>query len=304
MSFDAISYFESREIEVHYPGEKNVSTDWIEIKCPFPLCGDPSWHCGISPDTEFFKCWKCGEKGHITKLIKELEHCSWIGAKLILDQFQDTSFGEPKRRIQIGSEECTLPKEATLDIPNLHRKYLRQRNFDPVAVATNYHLKFCYNIGNWRFRIIAPIFVDRDLVCFTSLDVTGLAKVKYKHCPNEQAVTPAKYCAYNIDTVKDVVVITEGITDVWRFGSGSVATLGIQFTRDQFNLLVFNSSIKSVFIMFDSDLQAVEQAYKLANWFRDIPHIDHTEVIELSEGDPADLSEKDVLHLRREIGLE
>ena len=142
-NFDTIKYFESKEIEYKTSG-KNVTRGWIEINCPF--CGnDPSWHCGISPQ-KLFNCYICGEKGDITKLVKQIENCSWRDAKIIVEQFSEDI---------TESLQGILPKKELLSIPSLsnsepykiHRTYLSSRNFNPDYLTRKYKLRFCYNIG-------------------------------------------------------------------------------------------------------------------------------------------------------------
>ena len=294
-NFDILQYLDDKEIE-HSEFGKNVTRGWTNISCLW--CEDPSNHLGINLTTKFMNCWACGTKGPATKLIREIEECSWAEANTIVEKYQDNTFEYLKQDIQIRSNHVILPKEATDVLPKLHRKYLQSRNFDPDTLVLKYDIKACYNIGDWKFRLIIPIYMDRKLVCFTSRDVTGKAESAYKHCPNEKAIIPAKECVYNIDSVKDKVLIMEGVFDVWRFGDGAVDTFGIEFTLAQINLLR-KKNLKEAYILFDPEPLAMKKAEELGNILS--VFIPWVEAIELEKGDPADMSNKEARKLKNEL---
>ena len=78
-----------------------------------------------------------------------------------------------------------------------------------------------------------------------------------------------------------------GLIDVWRIGDGAVAVFGTQCTREQIKKL---SKFEHVYVMFDSD--GIDEAKKLAN--RLIGLVKRVELIEIAEGDPAELSEEEI----------
>jgi DNA primase len=108
-----------------------------------------------------------------------------------------------------------------------------------------------------------------------------------------------KECLYNIDTVKDTAIIVEGVTDVWRIGQGCVATMGLEYTTEQIKLLV-DRGVKQAFVMFDSESFAIRKARKLAN---SLSIFMESETIELSDGDPGELTINQVQEIRGEIGI-
>ena len=294
--FDIITYLEDREIEYRTSG-KNVTSGWVNIECPFPQCSDPSWHCGINLESKGFHCWICGEKGSVKKLIRELEHCSWIRVDLIIGQFREDILDQPLPVERMIIEETDiLPKNCSSDFPAIHKNYLRKRDFDPDFLIEKYKLKAVYNIGEYRFRIIIPVFLDGRLVTFVARDVIGNAELKYKNCPKERSIILVNHTLYNIDSVRDTAIIVEGVTDVWRIGNGAVATFTDNHTQEQVDLLT-TKGVKNAYVMYDAD--ALMKAKKLAGTL--VGSIPHVEVIEMSEGDPADLSEEQVRELRKDI---
>jgi DNA primase len=275
---------------------KNVTPGWIEINCPF--CGDPSYHLGISPQL-LFHCWRCGEKGTIVKLLMQLESIPYYKAVKQAGEFDVKWVESFKRNIKERLGHNILPKEAKDELSNIHSTYLRGRGFHPDELRSQYGILGVGPIGKYKFRVVAPCISTGNTVNFTALAVLDQSP-KYIHCPNEEAIIPMKSLLYNIDTVKDTMVITEGVTDVWRIGTGCVATMGMEFSQEQLSLIV-QSEAKNVFVIFDSGEVEQKKANRLAMNLSGL--VDHVEVIELPKGDPGDLKEDDVKHLREELKL-
>lgn len=290
MKFDIQAYFESRNIEFFTSG-KNVTQGWTNINCPFCEGGDPSNHCGISPH-DFFNCYICGETGHVVKLIRKLENCTFLKAQRIFDSFQhEDFFGEETRK---DISKTSLPRECSSKFPQRYLSYLKKRRFNPPHLITKYNLKCCHNIGKWKFRIIIPFYFNGQLVTFSSLDITGKQESKYKHQPKKESVIPVKDTLYNIDSVKDKMILVEGITDAWRVSTGSCAIMGKQITSEQINQIV-RKSIKKVLVILDSD--AIEKGENLAKQLSGI--IPSVEYVALEKGDPDNFSDEEVREVRK-----
>ena len=170
-----------------------------------------------------------------------------------------------------------------------------------MQLQQKYSLKACPNFGKYAWRIIIPCFLNKIVVNFTALDVTGEAEHKYKHCPNEEATIPMKELLYNIDNAGKRLIIVEGITDVWRIGNGAIATMGIQFTTTQIKRIVQHKPT-NVTIMFDIDPsndQSQKQAKKLAESLS--LFISKVSIYTLSQGDPDDLTAEEAAKIRKEL---
>ncbi len=294
---------------------KNVSRDWVEISCPF--CDDHSEHCGVSLQKQGFNCWVCGAKGSIFKLIMEIENCTYHQAKITVEKFSDSLIYQPQEKTPaIGhTNRNIIPKEASSILPSLHLNYLRKRNFDPTHIQKEYKIMACDILGNFAYRIIIPIILNEVVISFTGRDVTGKQENKYKNCPNELSQFSIKETIYNIDTVKNKMIICEGPTDVWRIGRGAVATMGVEYTTSQL-VLIAQKEPKEIYILYDSDATKTEtygcrgelitkigpsKAEKLASAVSTF--CSKVEILELNEGDPADMSTEETTKLRKEIGI-
>ena len=297
MVFDIVSYLQNRDVEFFVSG-KNVTAGWTNIQCQF--CGDNSNHLGINPDGTAFNCYICGESGFITKLIKEIDSCSWRQSDRIYQSFLLKPIDQKESIPPMPRADLTtLPKGCGADIPKKAKSYLKNRRFKPEYLISKYNLKYGGPLGPYKFRLIIPFYLNHKLITFSSLDFTKEQKLKYKHQQIENAVVDPSRMLYNIDSVKDRMILVEGITDVWRIGDGCCSTQGKIITYEQITMIL-QKNIKEVLVMFDSD--AVDKskgaAIQLAGV---IPSVEFIEYKDLWMGDPDDLPDNIVRSLRKEF---
>lgn len=295
--FDIKGYLDDRGINYTAQG-KNVSRDFIGTACPF--CGDKSNHLGINLSTKKMTCWRCGSH-HISEYIREIEECSWNRLSKIVNQFQEQEYRSKKRPdSKYENESVKLPVGCSSKLSQSHIAYLEKRRFDPKKSIEKYSLMACNNVGKFKFRIIIPIFQNNRMVSYVGRDITEQAKLKYLNSTEEDSIIPVKSSLYAVNPIRDTAVIVEGIFDAWRIGKGAIATLGIQFSKEQ--VLQFKElGLKRVFIMYDGEPEAIKQAHKLAYALGAI--VPDIQILELDEGDPDSLSDQDVFNLKRDIGL-
>lgn len=308
--FDVERYFDIRGIDYHRAGEKNVSRGWVNINCPYPDCDDPSWHCGVNLRSKFFSCYKCGRKGPMVRLIRRLEGCSDDQAEAVLERFRNDLLavegvdkGGETNDCKSPSIRCVLPREATSEFPAPHFRYLQERGFTPYTfdIIEKYRLRACHNLGEYKFRIIIPIFESGRLVTFTSRDITGMSRHRYRDQPPNQAIVPAKECVYNLDNVGGKIVIVEGPVDVWKIGDGAVCMMGTQYGEKQVAKIAAKNPME-VYVIFDSEVKAQERALKLCKTLGSkVNRVFRCTLNGL--GDPGELSVEQVRKVRKEIGL-
>ena len=306
---DIRSYLQARNIRF-WEGGKNISPDWIGIRCLW--CDDKSNHLGINTSRGTINCHRCPIKGTVMRLIMKIDRCDFNEALEIVAKFnrfrsthsraytqQRSSKFERLRRT--SSDIDVLSQfNFTVDMLPIHEQFLRNRNFDPQHLIEKYKIKFCgpvCTINKFQLRIIAPIYVNGVCKSFVARDSTGRARAPYLNCPNEKALVDTRDLLYNIDHADSPdVLVVEGITDVWNIGDDTVATLGIKYTPMQVLSL---TKYRRCFILFDAEPQAQEQALKLSYDLNTVVH--EVIVLELPIGDPADLSEDDVKALRKQV---
>lgn len=286
--YDLQSIFSALDVRFWSSG-KNCSPGWVNIQCIF--CSDHSNHLGVSLETGTFHCWKCDSVGSLPELIYEISNMEKGQIYRFLAEHR--SEGERKitspttPRVGLSTPSCFHR------LQKVHKDYLRSRGFDPKEIVEKYRVRAIHFAGKYKYRLLVPIVFNGEEVNFTAMDITGESDRKYIHCPNDQALLDMKSVLYNFDTVKDRVIVCEGVTDVWRMGDGAVATMGTQFTERQLKLLTERVGI--AFVLYDSD--ATKKGERLAYQLSGI--INRVENIILPKGDPADLSPAMVRKIRR-----
>lgn len=295
--FDIIKFCNQYKIEYSASGTQ-ISTEWIGLNCPF--CGKDNFGLGFHLQSGALTCWRCGKHSH-TDLIRKYLSCDLKIALQLKDLFETRSLThynlEQVKRIKAKS--CFLPNESR-DLLSIERaiNYLIERRFDPQKLERLWELKATNNLGNYKFRIIAPIILNGKTVSYQGRDYTGKSDLKYKACQSENEVIDHQHIAYGMDyIVNDEAVLVEGITDVWRLGPGAICLFGISYTLEQINML--SKRLKTVYVLFDSEKQAQEQGNKVGTLLaaRGV----NVTMLELDEGDPGEMNQRDANNLMKDI---
>ncbi len=273
--------------------------NWVGTQCLW--CTDHSNHLGINLDSKGINCWMCPAKGTVIKYVMRLDRCSLTEALSIINDFSSTQIYVKQEKAEIhalASDLSTILHEEQVknELFDLHREFLHSRHFDPDYIFGKYKLQCCGPVGRWNLRLIIPFYQNNRIVTLTTRDVTNKAKEPYRHLSIEESIIPVKDTLYNLETLDDTGIIVESVTDVWRIGDGCVATMGIKFTTAQVRLLC---KLKRAFVLYDTEDKAQDMAEKLCfNLSTVVPIVER---LELESGDPADLSDDDAKHLRKEI---
>ena len=289
--FDIKAYLDDRGVKYYEEG-KNIGSGDIGLSCIF--CGDKSTHMGIKLTTKRVYCWICG--GHsIFKLIATIDGIPFPKVDSVMSKFILPG-GPYIAHDVIYDTRLPYPLEAQpLLAP--HYNYLKLRNFNPEIIVSKYKIKACWNVGDYKWRIIIPIIMQGRLGGFTSRDITDSSPLRYKNQPKGQSPIPQEEWIYNIDTIDRKAILVEGPTDVWRLGEGSISLLGINPTHEQIGRL---SELDQVFILFDSEDKAQKRAEELAGNLASLPG--HVEVVTTDkEGDPGDYTEDEAREMRKEL---
>jgi DNA primase len=139
---------------------------------------------------------------------------------------------------------------------------LQSRNFIPEVLKEKWKIKGTGPIGDYKHRIIAPIYFNGVLVSYQGRDYTGKAERRYMACRKKDELIHHKNILYGIDRAKgSKCILVEGITDVWRLGDGAVGTFGIQYS--DYQLVMLWERFNEIYIMFDDDPQAIRRAKTL-----------------------------------------
>lgn len=292
-AFDILTYLDDKSIEYTAKG-RNTSEGWISIKCLW--CDDPSQHLGINLVAKTFSCFRCSIKGNAVTLIAEIEHCSRKKAYRITREYIDFDAKIKRRhRDDTHVEEVKL-MHLSKEFSVQHIQYLTNRGYDAEYLIRKYDLYAGGLVGDFKFRIVAPVYLDGEIVSLVGRDITDKSDQRYKALSVSKSKLPIKSTLYNIDSIDKNVVIVEGIFDCWRIGDSCVATFGTKVTPEQILLL---KGVGNAFVLFDAD--AKDAAEKLSSTLSGV--VNHVEVIILDKGDPADMKPQEVLSLRKELRI-
>ncbi len=293
-----IQLYQDHSILYADEGHRHYRPGWINTACPF-CAGNPGLHLGYNVDENYYICWRCGWFP-TSKVIAKLTNTNENTAKTLIKQYggcvQQTKEVRPK-----SIKPFELPS-GTTSLSNSHKQYLLRRGFDPDRLVKEWELLGTgpiSNLGNaeYKFRIIAPIIWNSKRVSFQARDITDRHPLKYKACLKEFEKIHHKEILYGKQEAwTEVGIVCEGVTDVWRLGERSCATLGIKYTPKQLRLLA--KLFSRLFIIFDDDPQAVKQAYKLKTdlEFRGVD----AHVVSIV-GDPGGMKQEEANYLTKQL---
>lgn len=283
----------------HTTEHHHSSPGWVQVHCPF-CPGKRNYHLGLKLDGKGANCWRCG--GHDpARAISTLLVISYRDAKRLLGLAPAVVFRPQQQKQVVRPITLRFPAHEQ-HLPIQHRQYLLRRGFDADQIIRDYRIVGTGPVGDYKWRILIPIYREGQLISYMGRDISGRADARYKNCPGEQQVFPAKSWLYDLDRCegRDRILVVEGPTDVWRMGFGSVATMGISWSWEQAALL---TGFKTVFTIFDPEDQAQEQERKLIEVLT-LGGV-NAEAVGLNAGekDPGSLSLNRVKYLRRWLGL-
>lgn len=302
---DIVELFEENGIRVWTSG-KNVSKGWIGLQCPY--CIDDTNHLGVRLSDYKVRCWKCGGK-RLSSILHTLLNISYREAfKLIKDELEppdspmEDEDVEVIDRVYEGKLSVKLPEEATKHFPKLHLDYLRSRNFKPRKLIRQYHLRAVNLHGQYKFRIIIPVFYDGRIITFTSRDVTDAAEERYKAAPKKTYPNIDHYI-YGLSRIPQggSAILVEGPSDVWRLGAGAISFFGTSQHPKQLAQLV-KRRVRTVHILFDNDEPGKRASLRLAKEMAS--YVKEVNLLTLVDyPDPGKMSQEDADLLMMEIGL-
>lgn len=249
---------------VYYTEGKNVASGWINVQCPF--CDDHSNHLGFNPESNSFRCWRCG--GHpAVETISRILNVNEASARDILKNYKGETFVKvPEAEVKLSRYPFHFPSDIS-ELKEAHRRYLEKRNFDPDFLIKEWDLKATGAFSNldkinYSHRIIIPIKWNLETVSFQGRDITGRSNLKYKACPETREKIKHKHIlGGKQECWNETGIICEGLFDVFRLGNKSCCTFGIEYTSQQVSLIA--RTFKRIVVAFDYEPQAQLKARQL-----------------------------------------
>lgn len=147
-----------------------------------------------------------------------------------------------------------------IELPNYplsmrEKDYLLSRHFNPKTLIRDFNIKGGGWVGEWKNRIIIPIYLGGKLVSWTSRTIIPDREPRYKNLANEESVIDPKKIFFNLDNCPGKsCALLEGPFDVLRFGDYGICGFGISLTRTQ--VLYLANRFNKIYILFDNERQA------------------------------------------------
>jgi DNA primase len=278
-------------------GHRHSQAGWVNTKCPF-CTGNPGYHLGYNIAQNYFHCWRCG--GHpVNKTLMNVLKVDYRQVREIQKQYDiHVHTKQPIKKLTLHKFKYPPHQE----LQKRHRLYLEKREFDPDYIQQYWKVKATMPISmldgnNYKNRLLVPIEWKGQNVSWQTRDVTGKAVNKYVTCSKEREIMHHKHILYGkTEKWKDTGFLVEGVTDVWRLGPLALATFGIKYKPAQLRIIA--KQFKRVFILFDSDPQAVKQAEKIK---ADLRFRNVEAIITPIETDPADMKQQNANDLIKDL---
>jgi hypothetical protein len=199
------------------------------------------------------------------------------------------------------------------EVPDTVLQYLEERRFDPYSLHEQHTVMYMpegvkYMSGdeekeNQEDRLLIPI-LQRMRTAGWQARIIGQGK--YEHSHKKKYIFPGGSkkgeWIYNMDTALYEVDITlvEGVSDVWRVGSGGIALFGKKPSSVQYQIMSYLWKVAgSCVICLDKDAQKeAKKVHEHLLKMKTFP--DGISVLVLDKGDPADYNPREISQLLQE----
>ncbi len=281
-------------------GNKHCTEGWVNVHCPF-CPGSKDYHLGIHEDGKGAHCWRCGSHP-VIKTLGQLLNLPESRIRALLQKYK-IRIHKRKDEPKISIFPLRFPKPNS-QLTEPYKRYLVKRGFDPDKLEQEWGLKQTGPVSllddiSYSHRILIPIYWDGELVSFQARDITDRSLLKYMACPKRREKIHHKNILYGKQEkwreFKRLIVV-EGVTDVWRLGPSSAATLGIEFKMEQ--VMRLSQAHEQFVILFDEEPQAQKQANILAVKLKTLGK---QVTVKKIEGDPGGMNQADADLLVEEL---
>ncbi|TMJ00943.1 MAG: hypothetical protein E6G97_18595 [Alphaproteobacteria bacterium] len=210
----------------------------------------------------FVKCFNddClkepGNRRSLAHMVFEQAMFSYGKSDVVLQ----ASPGAPKRTSGPVSYPGVCYPLSQLTGPHPARQYVISRGHDPDELWRLYGVAWCMDACSQALalasgRLIIPLrAASGDMVSWQARymgETDWKLTPKYYNCPD----APRSGLLYALDRASSapVLVVVEGVTDVWRYGDGAVAICGKEVSCEQATLLIKHARDRPIAILLDPE---------------------------------------------------
>ena len=294
-----------RDYNVKY--STRVNRGWVNCNCPYCDTKDTSFNLGFNPVGNYYHCWKSKHSYSMGEILSTILQIPESSVRSVLKDYSGAGEILPERK----KSKVTKLELPTDTFTKAERKYLKSRGFEPGYLLKKYGIVGGGIDGDWKFRIIIPLYYNGQLLSWTGRSILSKEKLKqlnlprYKNLSNKKSVRNLKELFFNIDNCrKKSVVLTEGAFDVLRFDGDAICSMGTELTESQINLL--SERFEKVFILFDNEPEAQEKARKfglqLSSIGMDVEKVDAFG--DFGKNDMGECSPEEIEIIKKELNLD
>lgn len=273
----------------------HVRSGWIGIDCPRCSPGWQKFRLGINRANGKSSCWTCG----VSNAPKMMALSSGKSFSSVLSLWQQIRFNYRTHKKEAIDRHLELPKGIE-EMQEAHRAYLRDRKFDPDAIANLWGVKGIGIAVRLAWRLFIPIHdAEGIMVAWTTRSLNPSADLRYITSKEEQSEVDVKSLLYGEHLAQDSVIVNEGPIDAWAWGYGGVSTLGVAYTEIQVARLA-RYPLRCV--CFDSTADAQRRAEQLCQQLAAFPGETHNVLLE-SGKDSASADFEEITEIKQFVGL-
>lgn len=276
----------------------HVRDGWLGVDCPWcpPPRGDKGrYRLGIEITSGRCNCWVSGKHSLASLLVEKAKISYKVADSLLKGVSLRRLLPKEKTRHKVSG---TLIKPAGVKpMMQAHLKYLKdERHLDPLLIEKMWNVQGIGISYPLQWRLYIPIYLNGVEVSWTTRSIGKNNPQRYISAVPAQEKFHLKDVLYGIDMVRTTLVIVEGPTDAWNIGPGAAATLGLNYTPAQIDLM---KRFPWRVVCFDNSPDAQKRADQLCDTLSLFPG--RTTRICLDAEDPGSASKAEIQRLRRAV---
>ena len=284
---DLLQILQQAGVRYRLPPDRYVREGWVGVSCPKCAPDSDKFRLGFELSTGRSHCWVCGSF-YTPEILALVLRKSQREVRELLGKL-------PRYRVAETAERhgAMTPPAGIGDLSAGHRAYLSGRGLDPDEISRVWGVRGIGHAPRLKWRLYIPIHnrIGRA-VSWTTRSIAPESERRYWAAGESEEEVSHKSILYGEQYCRHVILIVEGVVDVWSGGPGTVATMGVSYTKTQL-LRMLQYPVR--YVCFDTESDAQRRADRLCVDLSMLPGSTNRLVLEsgkdLNDADPAEVLE-------------